>query len=72
MQYVEVPEQLASVLRGRFDHRVTPAGLDRVLAEATKRRAVADSARAANMPPSAVPMGPPTEAPAPTAPVQQP
>ena len=72
VQYVEVPEQLASVLRGRFDHRVTPAGLDRVLAEATKRRAVADSARAANMPPSAVPLGPPTEAPAPAAPVQQP
>jgi hypothetical protein len=64
VQYIEVPEQLASVLRSRFDHRVTPAGLDRVLAEATKRRAVADSARAASMPPSAVPMGPPTAAPA--------
>jgi peptidyl-prolyl cis-trans isomerase D len=72
VQYIEVPEQLASVLRERFDHRVTPAGLDRVLAEATKRRAVADSARAASMPPSAVPMGPPTAAPAPAAPVQQP
>ncbi len=72
VQYVEVPEQLASVLRGRFDHRVTPAGLDRVLAEATKRRAAADSARAATMPPSAVPMGPPTAEPAPAAPVPQP
>ena len=55
-QYVDVPDQVSRVLRRRFDYRVTPAGLDRALAEATKRRAAADSARAASQPPSAVPM----------------
>ena len=56
VQYVDVPDQVARVLRQRFDYRVTPAGLDRALAEATKRRTAADSARQASQPPSAVPM----------------
>jgi hypothetical protein len=56
VQYVEVPDQVASVLRARYDNRVTPAGLDRALAAATKLRAAADSARAATQPPSAVPL----------------
>lgn len=43
-QYVEIPEQVALVLRGRFETRVVSAALDRVLAEATKLRAQADSA----------------------------
>jgi len=39
--------------------------VDRVLAEATKLRAAADSARAQNQPPTAVPFGgPPSPAPA--------
>ncbi len=67
-QYVEVPEQIALVLRGKFESRVVPAGIDRVLAEATKLRAAADSARAATQPPSAVPLGaPPAGAPVPPA-----
>ena len=56
VQYVEVPDQVASVLRARYDNRVTPAGLDRALAAATKLRAAADSARAATQPPTAVPL----------------
>ena len=60
VQYVEVPEQVALVLRDRYEARVVPAGLDRALAEATKRRAAADSATAATQPPSAVPMPAPT------------
>ena len=62
-EYVDVAEQIALVLRKKFESRVVPAGVDRVLAEATKIRAVSDSARAAAQPPSAVPMGPPSAAP---------
>lgn len=54
--FIEVPEQVALVLRDRFEWRVTPAGLERAIAEATKLRAAADSTAAATQPPSAVPM----------------
>ncbi len=63
-EYVDVAEQIALVLRTKYESRVVPAGVDRVLAEATKLRAAADSARAATQPPSAVPMGAPMGAPA--------
>jgi hypothetical protein len=63
-EYVDVAEQIALVLRGRYESRLVPAGVDRVLAEATKLRASADSARASTQPPSAVPMGAPAPAPA--------
>jgi len=63
IEYVDVAEQIVLVLRDKFESRVVPAGIDRVLAEATKVRAAADSARAATQPPSAVPMGPPASAP---------
>lgn len=59
-QFVEVPEQVALVLRERFEWRVVPAGVDRALAEATRLRAVADSTAGATQPPSAVPMPAPT------------
>lgn len=71
-QYIEVPEQIAIVLRAKYESRLVPAGVDRVLAEATKLRAAADSARAATQPPSAVPLGGPTGAPVPPAPQPQP
>ena len=58
-EYVDVAEQIALVLRKKFESRVVPAGVDRVLGEATKIRAVSDSARAAAQPHSAVPMGAP-------------
>jgi hypothetical protein len=66
-EYVDVAEQVALVLRSRYESRVVPAGIDRALAEATKIRAQADSARAASEPPSAVPMpgGAPTTPPKP-------
>ncbi len=64
-EYVDVAEQIALVLRSRYENRLVPAGVDRVLAEATKLRAVADSARAAAQPPSAVPMSAPVVPPAP-------
>jgi parvulin-like peptidyl-prolyl isomerase len=58
-QYVEVPEQLAVVLREKFESRVVTAGLDRALAEATRLRATPDSTSAA------APAAPATPAPAP-------
>jgi hypothetical protein len=62
-QYVEVPEQVAIVLRDRFESRVITAGLDRALAEATALRAKADSTAAGAVPSSVpVPTTPPAEA----------
>jgi len=62
-EYVEVPEQVAIVLRDRFESRVVTAGLDRALAEATTLRAKADSAAASAVPSSVpVPSTPPAEA----------
>lgn len=58
-EYVDVAEQIALVLREKYESRVVPAGIDRALAEATKIRAAADSSRGAAQPPSAVPMGAP-------------
>jgi len=56
-EYIEVPEQMAIVLREDFETRVVTSALDRALAEATRLRAAADSLRAATpTPPSAVPM----------------
>lgn len=69
-QYIEVAEQVALVLRSRYESRLVPAGVDRVLAEATKLRAAADSARAAQQPPTAVPFGAPPAGPQPTRPPQ--
>lgn len=63
VEFIEVPEQVAIVLRDRYESRVVPAGLDRALAEATRMRAVADSAASATQPPSAVPMPAPTKTP---------
>lgn len=67
-EYVDVAEQIVLVLRDKYESRIVPAGIDRVLAEATKVRAAADSARAATQPPTAVPMMTPPPAAAPTTP----
>ena len=56
---------MALVLRDRFESRVVPAGIERVLAEATRLRAATDSTASANQPPSAVPMPAPTPTPNP-------
>ena len=65
-EFVQVPEPLVIVLRGRYESRITPAGVDRALAAATKTRAASDSAASALQPPTAVPM--PDAAPAAPAP----
>lgn len=66
-EFIEVPEQLVIVLREKYEGRIVPAAIDRALAEATKLRAAADSAKAAAQPPTAVPMPttPPQPAPQP-------
>lgn len=56
VDFVQVPEPLVVVLRDKYESRVVPAGVDRVLAAATKLRAAADSAANAGLPPTSVPM----------------
>lgn len=55
-QYIPVPAPLEAALRSKYDYKVNAAGIDRALERATRLRAQADSARAAQQPPSAVPM----------------
>lgn len=55
-QFVEVPAPLAQALRSKYDWKINSAGLDRAVQSATSIRAKEDSARAAAMPKSAVPM----------------
>ncbi len=67
-----IPPPIKAVLDAKYDASVSPAGLDRVVQEATKARASADSARASTYPPSQVPIpgagGAPPGTPAPPAP----
>lgn len=67
-QFVSVPMPVVSALRKKFESRIVTAGIERALEKATKLRQVADSARAAKMPPSAVPMPGAPAAPAPAEP----
>ena len=68
-EFVEVPEQVAIVLRGKYESRVVAAGIDRAVAEASKLRAASDSVTAAGEPSTAVPMPVPgSQAPGSTAP----
>ena len=55
-QFVNVPEPIASALRGKYESRIVTAGIERALEAATKIRQTADSTRAAQQPTSAVPM----------------
>lgn len=55
-QFVEIPAPLATAVRQKYKWKVSAAGLDRALAAATALRAREDSAKAAAMPKSAVPM----------------
>ena len=74
-QFVQVPPPIENALRDKFEYKVNEAGLDRALELAAAIRTRADSARAAQQPPTAVPMpgaapaGPP--APGQTPPPQQ-
>lgn len=55
-QYVEVPSPLVQALRQKYDWKISSAGIDRAVQAATTIRAKEDSARAAALPKSAVPM----------------
>jgi hypothetical protein len=65
-QFIPIPSALQHVLRAKYDSKVNDAGIDRALEAAQKVRQSADSSRAANQPPSAVPM--PGQTPQPTPP----
>jgi hypothetical protein len=54
--YVPVMPQIEWALMTRYEARVNPAGVDRALQLATRVRAKVDSARAAQRPPSVVPV----------------
>jgi parvulin-like peptidyl-prolyl isomerase len=62
-QPVPVPAPLQIVLMDKYDAQVNAAGIDRAVERAAKLRATADSARAAQQPPSAVPLPGATPAP---------
>ncbi len=71
VQFVELPPPVLFAVRNKYDYRVNDAGLERAIQLAEQIRARADSLRAAQQPPSAVPM--PGAAPAaPAAPQQRP
>lgn len=55
-QYVRVPDEIASILRAKYDWKVVPQGIDRALERAQKTRTAGDSATKANQPQSAVPL----------------
>ena len=81
-QFVPIPEPLATALRDKYESKVYDAGLDRAIERASRIRAVTDSTRASQQPPSQVPMpqgaprpaqpgsGAPTPAPQPQHPSQ--
>ena len=58
VRYVDIPEPLRTVLREKYDSKVSAAGLDRAVERATRVRATLDSTRALQQPPSQVPVPP--------------
>ena len=68
-QFVPIQPTLESALHAKYDYKVNAAGVDRALERAQRIRAVADSTKAAQQPPSAVPLpGQPGAAPGAPAP----
>lgn len=55
-QFVEVPSPLVQALHRKYDWKVNVTAVEKAVADAEPLRARADSARAAQTPPSAVPM----------------
>lgn len=55
-QFVEVPAPLVQALHKKYDWKINQAALDKAVTAAAPIRAKADSARAAQTPPSAVPV----------------
>jgi hypothetical protein len=66
-QFVQVQPMLETALHDKYDSKVNAAGIDRALERAQRIRTVADSTKAAQQPPSAVPMPAPGAAPTPGA-----
>ena len=67
-QFIPVQPTLETALHNKYEYKVNPAGIDRALEHAQKIRAAADSTKAAQQPPSAVPMPGQPGAPAPKTP----
>jgi hypothetical protein len=60
-QPITVPAAIQAVLMSKYESKIYPAGIDRALQAAQRIKASADSARAAQQPPSQVPLpAPPT------------
>ena len=55
-QFIPIQPPLEAALHSKYDYKVNAAGIDRAFERAQRLRAVADSTRAAQQPPSAVPM----------------
>ena len=53
---ITVPPPVQFVLMSKYDSKIFPAGIDRGVERAKKLRASQDSSRAANQPPSQVPL----------------
>ncbi|HJQ09429.1 MAG TPA: hypothetical protein VJ840_00180, partial [Gemmatimonadaceae bacterium] len=56
--FVPVPTPVSNILRQKYKYSMNDAGFDRAVQEASKIRNSADSARAAQRPPTAVPLNP--------------
>ena len=55
-QFVPIQPPLEAALHRKYDYKVNAAGIDRAFERAQRLRAVADSTKAAQQPPSAVPL----------------
>ena len=55
-QPITVPAPIQAVLMSKYESKIYPAGIDRALQRAQRIKASADSARAAQQPPSQVPL----------------
>lgn len=66
-QFVPVPDEIATILRLKFESKIVPQGIDRAFERAQKTRAASDSSARAAQPQSSVPLPqrPPASAPAP-------
>ncbi len=66
-QFVPVPDEIATILRLKFESKIVPQGIDRAFERAQKARAASDSSTRAAQPQSSVPLPqrPPASAPAP-------
>jgi hypothetical protein len=71
-QFVPIQPPLEAALHIKYDYKVNAAGIDRALERAQRLRAVADSTKAAQQPPSAVPLPTPGAAPTTPAPAPKP